>query len=173
MDRFTLGVVVGAVLLVIAAVVSVVLLQGQSAAPDLSTPEGVVRAYYAALDQGHPEQAWDLLSSRARAQTTRDEFIQRAISFRPGREQRVTIDSVEIVGDTANVNLSLTSSGGGLLGGGSYSQTVRVRLDREDGQWRITVPPQPYLIDSPRQAPAPPATPIPSPSPGPTPRPAT
>ena len=42
MDRFTLGVVVGAVLLVIAAVVSVVLLQGQSVAPDLSTPEGVV-----------------------------------------------------------------------------------------------------------------------------------
>ena len=66
----------------------------------------------------------------------------------------MTIDSVEIVGDTANVNLSLTSGGGGLLGGGSYSQTVRVRLDREDGQWRITVPPQPYLIDSPRQAPA-------------------
>ena len=81
----------------------------------------------------------------------------------------MTIDSVEIVGDTANVNLSLTSGGGGLLGGGSYSQTVRVRLDREDGQWRITVPPQPYLIDSPRQAPAPPATPIPAPSPGPHP----
>jgi hypothetical protein len=165
MDRFTLGVVVGAVLLVIAAVVSVALLQGQSAAPDLSTPEGVVRAYYAALDQGRPEQAWDLLSSRAQAQTTRDDFIQRAISFRPGREQRVTIDSVEIVGDTANVNLSLTFSGGGLFGGGSYSQTVRVRLDREGGQWRITVPPQPYLIDSPRQAPPPPATLTPTPRP--------
>ena len=34
----------------------------------------------------------------------------------------MTIDSVEIVGDTANVNLSLTSGGGGLLGGGSYSR---------------------------------------------------
>jgi hypothetical protein len=172
MDRFTLGVVVGAVLLVIAAVVSVALLQGQSSAPDLSTPEGVVRAYYAALEQGRPEQAWDLFSSRAQAQTTRDEFVQRAISFRPGREQRVTIDSVEIVGDTANVNLSLTSSGGGLFDGGSYSQTVRVRLDREGGQWRITVPPHPYLIDSPRPAPAPAAPLTPVPSPNPTPRPA-
>jgi hypothetical protein len=148
-DRFTWGVVVGAVLLVLAAVGSVAVLQARAAAPDLSTPEGVVRAYFTGLDAGRPDQVWDLLSSTARAGTTRDEFIQRATSYRPSGDARITVDSVTIDGDTAVVRLSRTYGGGGLFGGGGSSR-VTVRLDREGGVWKITVPPDPYLIERPR-----------------------
>ena len=45
MDRFTWGIVAGAVLLVALGLVSVTVLRRPVAAPDLSTPDGVVRAY--------------------------------------------------------------------------------------------------------------------------------
>jgi hypothetical protein len=148
-DRFTWAIVGGAVLLVVAAVTSVALLQSRSMPPDLSTPAGVVRAYYIAIDEGRPERAWDLLSSTARSGTTRDEFIRRATSFRTSSEARVSIDGVEIEGDTANVRLGRTYGGGGLFDSGGSTTYVRVRLDREGGAWRITVPPDPYLIERP------------------------
>jgi hypothetical protein len=149
MDRFTWGVVAGAVLLVLVAIASVAVLQTRSATVDLSRPEGVIRAYYEALDAGRPERAWDLLSSTARSRTTRDTFIQRATGYRPSRNARITVDRAEIEGDTAYVYLSITYGGGGLLDSGSSTSTVTVRLDRESGQWRITVPPDSYLIDTP------------------------
>jgi hypothetical protein len=149
-DRFTWGVVIGALLLVLGAVGSVAVLQARSAAPDLSTPDGVVRAYYAGLDAGRPDQVWDLLSGAARAGTTRDAFIQRATSYRPSGDARITVDSVTVDGDTAVVRLSRTYGGGGLFDGGGGSSPLTVRLDRENGAWKITVPPDPFLIERPR-----------------------
>ena len=139
--------VVGAVALVLAAVGSVAVLQAGTAAPDLSTPAGVVRAYYTGLDGGRPDEVWDLLSSTARSGTTRDEFILRATSYRPSGDARITVDSVSVDGNTAVVRLSRTYGGGGLFGGGG-SSPITVRLDREGGGWKITVPPDPFLIES-------------------------
>ena len=150
MDRFTWGIVVGALVLVIAGLGTVVLTQRQAPPPDLSQPEGVVRAYVEALDSGHPERAWDLLAASARSGNTRDRFIERATASSSGplREGRLTIESVVVEGSVSRVELERTfDSGGGLFGAsGRYTNRSTVRLEREAGQWRITVPPEPYLI---------------------------
>jgi len=150
-DRFTWGIVAGALLLVLLGIASVTLWQRPAPPPDLTRPEGVVRAYVEALDTGHPERAWDLLSTAARAGIDRETFIQRATTSTPSRpsEGRLTIDSVEIAGDTARVDLARTYDSGGLLGSSSYTTHSTVRLEREGGQWRISVPPDPYLINRP------------------------
>ncbi len=151
-DRFTWGIVGGALLLVLLGIASVTLWQRPSPPPDLTRPDGVVRAYVEALDTGHPERAWDLLSASARAGIDRETFIQRATTSAPSRpnEGRLTIDRVEVEGDTARVDLARTyDSGGGLLGTSSSTIHSTVRLEREGGQWRISVPPDPYLISRP------------------------
>ena len=160
MDRFTWGIVVGALVLVIAGLGTVVLTQRQAPPPDLSQPEGIVRAYVEALDSGHPEQAWDLLAASARSGSTRDSFIARATASSSGRQRegRLTIESVVVEGSVSRVELARTfDSGGGLFGAsGQYTNRSTVRLEREAGQWRITVPPEPYLIDRPVAPVAPP-----------------
>jgi hypothetical protein len=148
MDRFTWGIVVGAVLLVAAGLVGVTIVRRPAAAPDLSTPEGVVRAYVTALDTDHSEQAWDLLSTGARAGLTREEFIRRTTAAGRPRFSRVAMESVTVEGDTARVELSRTYEGSdGLFGSSGYTQRTTVRLERENGAWRISVPPDQYLFD--------------------------
>lgn len=171
MDRFTWGVAAGAVLLVVAALGSVILLQARTAPPDLSRPQDVVRAYYDALESGRPERAWDLLAPSAQAGTTRQEFIQRATSFRPGRDGRIAVERVDIEGSTAIVRLNQTYGAPSLFDPGGGSNSVTVRLERGTAEWRITVPPEPYFILR-SQPPAPPATPavvVATPLPTPTP----
>ena len=178
MDRFTWGIVVGALLLVAAGLASVTLLQRAPPPPDLTRPEGVVRAYIEAIDAGRPEAAWDLLADSARSGVARDEFIRRATSFRRGSSTRVAIEQVEVEGRTARVELSRTFGGGGgpfgLFGPSSFTDRFTVRLEQEGGQWRITVPPEPFLIQRavvpPAPAPAaPPGTQTPAATPAPTP----
>jgi hypothetical protein len=149
MDRFTWGIAGGALLLVVLGIASVVLLQQPSGPPDLSRPEGVVRAYVQALEAGRPEDAWALLAEAARQDVTRDEFIRRATqegTFRR-RTSRLAIESAEIDGSVARVLLARTyDSGGGLFGPSSFTERTMVRLVRESGAWRIEVPPEPFLI---------------------------
>lgn len=147
-DRFTWGIVAGAILLVIIGLVSVTAGQRPSAAPDLSQPEGVVRAYEDALNASQPERAWDLLSVSARSNVTRDEFIRRATSMGRSSAVRTAIESVDASSDTAHVVITRTyDSGGGLFGSGTYTNRQTFRLERESGQWRISVPADSYLIN--------------------------
>lgn len=147
MDRFTWGIVVAAVLLVVVGLASVTLLPRTAPPPDLTRPEGVVRAYAEAMESSRPEAAWDLLAASARTGVTRDEFIRRATTFRRAQSSRLAIERVEIDGATARVELARTYSGGGLFGPSSYTERSTVRLEREGGVWRITVPPDTHLID--------------------------
>lgn len=153
MDRFTWGIVIGAVLLVIAGIGTAIWVQGRTLPPpDLSSPEGVVRAYVEAVHARNAERAWELLSPSARSEITREEFIRR-VTLRSGhpREGRVAIERVEITGNSALVEISRTysSNGGpfGLFGPSTYSNQQTVRLERARDTWVITVPPEPYLLD--------------------------
>jgi hypothetical protein len=122
----------------------------------------VVRAYIEATDGGHPERAWDLLAKSARKDVNRDDFIRDATLIRHSDSSRVAIESTEIEGNTARVELSRTYAGGDrLFGPSSYTNRITVRLEREDGEWRITVPPEPHLIS--KRFVAPPAAPQPGP----------
>ena len=151
MDRFTWGVSIGAVVLILAALTAVLLLQRAPAPVDLTAPDGVVRAYVQALETSHPEDAWDLLGQRQQVEVSRDEFIRRATSdYRSPRNGRIAIENTTIEGTTARVEMSRTYSGGGgpfgIFGSSSYSNRFSARLEQQSGRWRITVPPEDYLI---------------------------
>ena len=173
MDRFTWGIVVGAVALVVVALAAVLLVQRAPAPIDLTTPDGVVRAYVQALDTGKPEAGWDLLSDRLKAETSRDEFVRRAgASYHPQREGRVAIENVTIEGTSARVEVTRTYSSNsgpfGMFGPSSYTNRFTARLEQQGGAWRITVPPEDFLV---RRLPEPPVivvTASPTPSPVPT-----
>jgi hypothetical protein len=150
-DRFTAAIVAGVLVLVVVGVAVAVLLRGQEVKPDLGTPGGVAMAYELALQRGDAEQAWDLLATSAKANASREEFLLRAGGRRSVEDRsRLSIDAEEVTGETARVELTRTYPGsGGPFGlGGSYSQRMTVRLVREGGSWRITVPSEPYLLTS-------------------------
>ena len=147
MDRFTWGVVGGTALLVVVAIAAVLLVRQTAAPPDLTTPDGTIRAYLEAIDSGRPERAWELLGERQQADLSRDDFISRATaSHRSPREGRVTIDQTVVEGGTARVELSQTGTSGGppIFGPSSYTNRMTARLEQQRGQWRITVPPEGY-----------------------------
>jgi hypothetical protein len=148
MDRFTWGIVAGALALVVVGLASVTLLQRPAPPPNLSTPEGVVRAYMVAMADGRFEDGWDLLATTARTNVTRDEFIRRATESRTPRERagRALIERVEIDGSVARVDVARILESGGLFVPSTYTDRTTVRLERERGDWRITVPPETYLI---------------------------
>ncbi|HEU5317820.1 MAG TPA: nuclear transport factor 2 family protein, partial [Chloroflexota bacterium] len=109
--------------------------------------EGTVRAYVEAIDTGRPERAWELLAASARTDVTREEFMRRAATFAQRPPGRVTIESVTAEGDTAWVVTSRIFGTGPPL---PITPTIRttVRLIKEAGEWRIEVPPDPFLISS-------------------------
>ena len=147
MDRFTWAIVAGTITLIAVAIAAVLVVRRNPTPADLTTPDGVVRVYIEALDTGYPERAWDLLGERQQADVPRDEFIRRATgAFPRGREGRVAIEATEITGDTARVDLSRTYAGGGppIFGASSYTSRFTARLERQRGQWHITVPPEEY-----------------------------
>ena len=147
MDRFTWGIVAGTALLVVVAIAAVLLVRQTSAPPDLTTPDGTVRAYLEAIDAGRPERAWELLGERQQADISRDEFITRATAaHRSPREGRIAIDQTVVEGATARVELSQTYASGGppIFGPSSYTNRLTARLEQQRGQWRITVPPEGY-----------------------------
>ena len=180
MDRFTWGIVAGTTLLVVVAIAAALLVRQNAAPPDLSTPEGTVRAYLEAIDSGRPERAWELLGERQQAELSRDQFITRATaSHRPPRQGRITIDQTVVEGATARVELSQVFASGGppIFGPSSYTNHMTARLEQQRGQWRVTVPPEGYwyLFDRPLPPSvvvitATPPTPTPGFTPSPTPR---
>jgi hypothetical protein len=147
-DRFTWLVAVGSVALILVGVGLAMVLGRGEPAIDLDTPGGVTLAYELAIQRGEADAAWELLSSSARAGTTRQEFLARAAGIGRGADARFSVDNVRVSGDTAHLDLVRVVPSGGFLGLGAGTRTSRdpVTLQREAGQWRISVPPEPFLI---------------------------
>jgi hypothetical protein len=150
MDRFTVGVVGGALALVAAALIAAVVVRGTTRPPDLTTPSGVVLAYALAEQRGDPQTAWDLLAGPAQARGDHDRFLAQAGRGDGDREYLSTEDE-RVDGSGASVVLVRTySSGGGIFGSYNSSNRSTVRLIREDDNWRISVPPDEYLLSIPK-----------------------
>jgi hypothetical protein len=146
MDRFTLAVVGGVVGLVVAGLAAAVMLRGHTAQPDLSTPSGIVLAYALAEQRGDGPAAWDLLAAPVQTRYSRDQFLVRVGNSGSDREYLTTADE-QIETDGASVVLVRTYPGsGGLFASSGYSNRATVRLAREASGWRITVPPDPYVL---------------------------
>ena len=150
-DRLTLGIAV-TVLVLVAVGIGVAAMVGRvQPAPNLSTPEGVTLAYELAIQRGEPDTAWDLLSSQAQAATTRQEFLARASGLSRRGDARLSVENVRIDGDTTHLDVARTIPTSGFLGFGAGSFTTRspVTLVRERGEWRVSVPSEPFVIMQP------------------------
>ncbi|MDQ3810856.1 MAG: hypothetical protein M3336_11245 [Chloroflexota bacterium] len=151
MTRATWAIVGGVLVLVALALALALLARGREPPPDLARPEGVALAYALDIQQHEPDKAWDLLSESARAQTTRERFMLRAESFARSYERaRLSVEDPRTEGESARLELVRTlPSSGGLFGFGGGSNAIRanVRLVREGGQWRISTPPEPFLLE--------------------------
>jgi len=151
-DRFLIGIVVGAVFLILFGV-GAVLLMGRiprAATADLGSPEGVVQAYVEAVRAGEPDRAYELLSRAAQASLPRQDYRQRFPRGQPSNrgESRVLIETKRAEADTAEVTVTVSrfTARSEPFSAGSSHRDVTVRLVREDGAWRIQQPPEPYSL---------------------------
>ena len=152
MTRFTWAIVGGVLGLVALALILAFLSPARDPVPDLSTPDGTTLAYAIAVQRGDLDRAWDLIANSAKGQTTKERFIIRAEGFRSEYQRaRLSVEDVRLEIDAPRVDLVRTyPSSGSLLGlgsSGSYSRRNTVRLVRETGQWRITTPPDPFVLE--------------------------
>jgi hypothetical protein len=149
MDKFTVGVVGGVLALVAAALVAAVVIRRDTPPPDLTTPGGVVLAYALAEQRGDAQSAWDLLARSAQARGDHDRFLAAAGRGDSDREY-LSIEDEQTDASGAGVVLVRTYASGGIFGRNSSSNRTTVRLVREDGDWRISVPPDEYVLSIPK-----------------------
>jgi hypothetical protein len=142
MDRYT-KLFVGAVLaLVVASLATALVLRATEQPPDTSTPEGVALAYAKALQDNDAPQAWNLLATSVREKNDRDAFISRV-----NTDEVATLrtDDLKVSGGEARVTLVRQHAAQGLFSE-SYTNRSTVVLIQEPDGWRITVPPDPWVL---------------------------
>jgi hypothetical protein len=147
MDRLTWAVVGGVLVLVASGLLIAALGRGRGTVPDLTSPSGVVVAYATAEQRGDGQTAWDLLAGSAQALGDRDHFLAAVANGGSPTSTYLSTEDEQVTGDSASVVLLRTQPGSvGLFGSSGYTSRVTVRLVREDGSWRISVPPDDYLL---------------------------
>jgi hypothetical protein len=147
MDRLTWAVVGGVLALVAAGLIAAAVVRGRETPPDLATPSGVVLAYALAEQRGDVETAWDLLATSAQDRADRERFLARAASNNSPEREFLTTEDERIDGDSASVVLvKAYPASGAVFGSNGYSNRNTVRLARNGSAWRITVPPDDFLL---------------------------
>src|SRR5579884_3418716 len=147
MDRLTYAVIGGVLALVAVGLGAAAVVRGRAVPPDLNTPGGVVLAYVLAEQRGDAETAWALLAPAAQARADRELYLARAAHHGDDRTS-YAIEAQRLDGTSASVVLVQTDAGSPeLFGrGGSSSNRTTVRLTYDGSAWRITVPPDEYLL---------------------------
>jgi len=143
-DKFLVGIVAGIVVLVVVALLLTLTRPGESYRAD-DTPEGVVHNYLLALQKGDYERAYSYLSPNILAglPETVEEFtddIQNAEwEFRFDQDSSLTVQSTQMLSSTReNVEVHETNASmGGLFDSSPYTNSFKMRLILNDGQWRI------------------------------------
>jgi hypothetical protein len=152
-DRFLLGIVVGLVVLLIAAAISVVLLRQPAQELPADTPGGTVQRFYSALQNKDYAGAYNYLSDSMQDKPTLAAFTNYNTSYYTGGDsysspQRIRIDDATITGDDATVPVAVTTyynSGSPFGGSGDYTNTEVFSLHKDNGTWLITILPSRYM----------------------------
>ncbi len=147
-DRGLWLLIAGALILVIAGLISIPLFRNRSVplAP-AGTPEGVVQRFYQAAYAGDYTAAYAFLSREARERLSIAELQQQLGSEL--RDSQARVGRATIHGDTATVEVTLTRyAPGGLFGSNEWTEQRQVLLQRESDGWRISsgafyLPPRP------------------------------
>ena len=147
-DKFLIGILVGILVLVAAAVGLFYTRQGGQGYVADDSPGGVVHNYVYAVQQEQYEKAYDFLGEGLN-KPTQSEFQSMVSAYRSG----YTSDAVEIM-DTrifenadgsqeAVVDLAVIHSSQGPFGN-TYRSYDSARLELQDGQWKLVYMPYPY-----------------------------
>jgi hypothetical protein len=137
-DRTLLVAVIAVVALVVVALI-VVFTRGGAAPIDEASPAGVVQRYTEAVIDGDEQAAREYLVEAVRSDC---EGIEAGMSD----DVRVTLNATTERDGTADVDVSIVSTGGGLLGTSEYREDARFDLVREGAGWRIETTPWQFTI---------------------------
>lgn len=121
--------IVAAVVLGVLVLVAVlVVLQGtRTVELEPGTPEAVVQAYVAAITDDDRERAAGYLKE-----------VEEYCYDSDPREFRMVLNDVRVTGERAVVDVSVTSGGGDVFGGGGSMRDQEFVLEMTDGVWLIT-----------------------------------
>jgi hypothetical protein len=121
-----------------AAAVAVLADRGEVREYPADTPEGTVQRYIQALYRGDTDTAYDYLSESVKRDFTRTQFREYTwyISNSP-QQRRIRVTHVDIDADRATVMLTIEHFSGSGIDFSRYSYQTRVRLVREDDDWKI------------------------------------
>lgn len=141
-DRFLVGIVVGIVLLVVAAF-AVMLARPDPTYRAEDTPAGVAHNYLLALQKEEYERAHAYLSPTLDGYPDSVEALAEGIEdqswrFRTDLDIALAVESSKITGSRAVVDVRESRfSGGGLFDSSQRTTTFEIELQLEDGEWRI------------------------------------
>lgn len=141
-NKFLIAMVIGVILLVVAAFVVVL----SRPAPEYQaedSPEGVAHNYLLALEKGDHQRAFEYLSSTLEHPADAQAFLQTIEEspwdFQLQQDVSLTIESTSMPTSTsANVTVRQnTFSNEGLFNGNPSSETFNLRLVKENDQWKL------------------------------------
>jgi len=144
-DRFTLGIILGVLLLVIGAVITVTVTGGRDwqSAEYLNedTPEAVVHDVFLASVRNEPDVAMSHFSRDVLEDTGKTgfrEYFNYYDSVRSARRLRILDVDISEDGDRAYVTIAIDYfRQGGLFDSGTSTYRRTIPLVREDGAWKI------------------------------------
>lgn len=143
-DKFLIGIVGGVIVLVAVAFVLVFLRPEPTYEPE-DTPEGVAHNYLLALQQEEYARAYGYLSPALKNYPASTEIFAEDVDdfswrFRELRDGSTTlaIGSSRVVGERTVVSVQETTfQGRGLFDNNRYTHTFEMKLQLENGAWRI------------------------------------
>ena len=142
-DKFLLAIVFGAILLVIMVFIITLTKPKQNYLPE-NTPEGVAHNYLFALEKGDYTRAYSYLSPNVNGYPEEsDEFINTiedySFQFNLDSITSLQFESVFSDKETAIITVKETTfSEGGIFGSSEFTRSFEMKLDLEDGEWKIT-----------------------------------
>lgn len=167
-DRFLSAILIGIGVLVVAALILFFTRQRQVSYGDDSTPEGALQNYFLAIQKQDYARAYTYLADTPNKPSLLN-FEQPFISY---QSQAVANSVVEIVstvpdsqGETVIIQVAISQGPQNLFGNDSRPM-AQASLVRQNGAWKVSSAPYPYMAPEPA-VPAP-VKPIPSLQPSPT-----
>ena len=129
---------------------------------DPGTPEHAVQQYLRSMGQGDFETAHASLSPDLRSECSVEDLFKQVSGSRLDHldDDRITLESVQLVGETTHVAVKVHEfRRGGLFGSSEWSYERRFFLRQIDGEWKFTDFPWPWTHCEPsaRDGSAPPA----------------
>lgn len=142
-DRFLRAILIAIGLLIVLSLVLFFVRQSpQEYGPD-DSPEGVVRNYTLALQEGDYQRAYGYLQD-AQYKPDFTQFQQALLRNKTENlPAAVQLGDVEITGNNAHVNLTVIHAQNGPLNR-TWDETTTALLVLQDGVWRIVSMPYPY-----------------------------